>query len=150
MFHRACVTFSFGVALMLASGQASGGSAGRVESHAEHWNNRSGSAAALPASNDIHFNYKIDVPWDWAHRYPPGFLPPAPPVIVGVGQTVSDNTDLTFTFDVPWDWAHRYPPGFLAAPVEPPPPPMFTPVSGCRVQDVTVGTDKQTVTIVRC
>jgi hypothetical protein len=24
-----------------------------------------------PASGDIHYTYTYDVPWDWAHRYPP-------------------------------------------------------------------------------
>ena len=33
-----------------------------------------------PISADINTTYKYDVPWDWAHRYPPGFFgtPPAP------------------------------------------------------------------------
>ena len=33
-----------------------------------------------PASNDINYTYKYDVPWDWAHRFPPGYFggPPAP------------------------------------------------------------------------
>ena len=26
-----------------------------------------------PVSNDITYTYKYDVPWDWAHRYPPSF-----------------------------------------------------------------------------
>lgn len=149
MFHRACVTFSFGVALVLASGQAFGGSAGPVEIRRQHWDARSASRFAPQESNDIHFNYKIDVPWDWAHRYPPGFLPPVPPVIVGAGRPVSGNTDFTFTFDVPWDWAHRYPPGFLTDTPNPPPPPSFTPAPACRVE--TVGSDKQqAITIIRC
>jgi hypothetical protein len=35
-----------------------------------------------PVSGDINYTYKYDVPWDWAHRYPPGFFgsPPASPV----------------------------------------------------------------------
>jgi hypothetical protein len=34
-----------------------------------------------PVSGDINYTYKYDVPWDWAHRYPPGFFgsPPASP-----------------------------------------------------------------------
>jgi hypothetical protein len=33
-----------------------------------------------PISGDINYTYKFDVPWDWAHRYPPSFfaLPPEP------------------------------------------------------------------------
>jgi len=27
--------------------------------------------APQPESGDIHYTYKYDVPWDWAHRYPP-------------------------------------------------------------------------------
>lgn len=27
-----------------------------------------------PLSGDFTYTYKMDVPWDWAHRYPPGFL----------------------------------------------------------------------------
>jgi|SRR5215470_17845628 len=41
---------------------------------------------------NYNFTYKLDVPWDWAHRYPPSFyesqaLPPAPasPVIYNAG-----------------------------------------------------------------
>jgi hypothetical protein len=38
-----------------------------------------------PVSGDFNYTYKYDVPWDWAHRYPPSFFatppePPAPPV----------------------------------------------------------------------
>ena len=29
----------------------------------------------LPVSNDITYTYKQDVPWDWAHRYPPMVAP---------------------------------------------------------------------------
>jgi hypothetical protein len=28
-----------------------------------------------PASRDIRYTYTYDVPWDWAHRYPPAVLP---------------------------------------------------------------------------
>jgi hypothetical protein len=30
---------------------------------------------APPASADIHHTYTYDVPWDWAHRYPPAVAP---------------------------------------------------------------------------
>src|SRR4029450_5770488 len=39
-----------------------------------------------PASNDVTYTYKMDVPWDWAHRFPPSFFansnpePASPPV----------------------------------------------------------------------
>ena len=153
MFHKVCVAFSFSVAFALASGQALGGSEiGHVGSHAwRHSTALSNPAVAQPASNDIHFTYKLDVLWDWAHRYPPGFVPGAPPVAVGLAQPVSGDTNFTYTFDVPWDWAHRYPPGFLVGPSEPPVPPPVIPARGCRVEEVTVGPDKQqTVTMIRC
>jgi hypothetical protein len=28
-----------------------------------------------PASRDMHYTYTYDVPWDWAHRYPPAVIP---------------------------------------------------------------------------
>ena len=27
-----------------------------------------------PTSGDINYTYKLDIPWDWAHRFPPGFF----------------------------------------------------------------------------
>jgi hypothetical protein len=30
---------------------------------------------AQPASRDMHYTYTDDVPWDWAHRYPPNVIP---------------------------------------------------------------------------
>lgn len=30
---------------------------------------------AEPASRDVHYTYTYDVPWDWAHRYPPAVIP---------------------------------------------------------------------------
>lgn len=34
----------------------------------------SGPITGGPISNDINYTYKYDVPWDWAHRFPPGFF----------------------------------------------------------------------------
>jgi hypothetical protein len=28
-----------------------------------------------PLSNDVRYTYSYDVPWDWAHRYPPNVVP---------------------------------------------------------------------------
>jgi hypothetical protein len=28
-----------------------------------------------PTSGDVHYTYTYDVPWDWAHRYPPNVTP---------------------------------------------------------------------------
>jgi len=132
------VVISFGVALAFASSQAFGGS------HTIH-------------GGVINFRSTLDVPWDWAHRYPPNFLanpgtPPAPPAVVQIAQPRSGNINFTYTYDVPWDWAHRYPPSFFASPPEPTPLPVAR-VPGCRAQDVTVGAGdgkQQTITMVRC
>jgi len=37
--------------------------------------------AVPPASNDVHYTYKYDVPWDWAHRYPPNVVPSDRPYV---------------------------------------------------------------------
>jgi hypothetical protein len=34
-----------------------------------------------PASGDIHYTYTQDVPWDWAHRYPPSVAPSDRPYV---------------------------------------------------------------------
>jgi hypothetical protein len=34
-----------------------------------------------PASNDIHYTYTYDVPWDWAHRFPPNVTPSDRPYV---------------------------------------------------------------------
>jgi hypothetical protein len=41
--------------------------------------------SSLPLSNDINYNYtyKQDVPWDWAHRYPPNVIPSDRPYVPG-------------------------------------------------------------------
>lgn len=36
---------------------------------------------APPASNDIRYTYTYDVPWDWAHRYPPAVVPSDRPYV---------------------------------------------------------------------
>jgi hypothetical protein len=36
---------------------------------------------AQPASGDIHTTYTYDVPWDWAHRYPPAVTPSDRPYV---------------------------------------------------------------------
>jgi len=38
-------------------------------------------APQIPTDMNYNYTYKQDVPWDWAHRYPPSYyaLPPAPP-----------------------------------------------------------------------
>jgi hypothetical protein len=35
------------------------------------------------ASRDIHTTYTYDVPWDWAHRYPPAVAPSDRPYVPG-------------------------------------------------------------------
>ena len=39
--------------------------------------------APPPASADIHYTYTYDVPWDWAHRYPPNVTPSDRPYVPG-------------------------------------------------------------------
>jgi len=41
--------------------------------------------AGAPVSNDVNYNYtyKYDVPWDWAHRYPPNVVPLDRPYVPG-------------------------------------------------------------------
>jgi hypothetical protein len=34
-----------------------------------------------PVSSDVHYTYKYDVPWDWAHRYPPAVTPSERPYV---------------------------------------------------------------------
>jgi hypothetical protein len=34
-----------------------------------------------PASNDVHVTTTYDVPWDWAHRYPPQVTPSDHPYV---------------------------------------------------------------------
>jgi hypothetical protein len=36
---------------------------------------------APPTSSDIHYTYTYDVPWDWAHRYPPAVTPSDRPYV---------------------------------------------------------------------
>lgn len=38
---------------------------------------------AAPVSNDVHYTYTYDVPWDWAHRYPPMVTPSDRPYVPG-------------------------------------------------------------------
>jgi len=39
--------------------------------------------AAPPVSNDVRYTYTYDVPWDWAHRYPPMVAPSDHPYVPG-------------------------------------------------------------------
>jgi hypothetical protein len=39
-----------------------------------------------PASNDAHHTYTYDVPWDWAHRYPPNVVPSDRPYVPSCGS----------------------------------------------------------------
>ena len=34
-----------------------------------------------PISSDVHYTYTYDVPWDWAHRYPPAVAPSERPYV---------------------------------------------------------------------
>ena len=39
-----------------------------------------------PASNDVRYTYTQDVPWDWAHRYPPAVVPSDRPYVSKIGR----------------------------------------------------------------
>ena len=43
----------------------------------------SGGIAPPPASNDVHSTTTYDVPWDWAHRFPPMVAPSDHPYVPG-------------------------------------------------------------------
>jgi hypothetical protein len=38
-----------------------------------------------PTSPDVHYSYTYDVPWDWAHRYPPNVTPSDRPYVPSCG-----------------------------------------------------------------
>ena len=38
-------------------------------------------AVPAPASNDVRYTYTQDVPWDWAHRFPPAVVPSDRPYV---------------------------------------------------------------------
>ena len=57
---------------------------------------------AQPASGDIHYTYTYDVPWDWAHRYPPNVTPSERPYVSSCpAETVTvpgrDGTERTIS-----------------------------------------------------
>jgi len=37
--------------------------------------------ATQPPSNDVRYTYTYDVPWDWAHRFPPNVVPSDRPYV---------------------------------------------------------------------
>jgi hypothetical protein len=51
--------------------------------------------AVPPGSNDVQYTYKYDVPWDWAHRFPPNVVPSDRPYVPGCNTEtvkVPDNS----------------------------------------------------------
>lgn len=38
--------------------------------------------------SDIHYTYSYDVPWDWAHRYPPAVAPADRPYVASCGPEI--------------------------------------------------------------
>jgi hypothetical protein len=42
-----------------------------------------GADGAPPTSRDAHVTYTYDVPWDWAHRFPPAVAPSDRPYVPG-------------------------------------------------------------------
>jgi hypothetical protein len=38
--------------------------------------------------SDVRYTYTYDVPWDWAHRYPPNVVPSERPYVPGCGNEI--------------------------------------------------------------
>jgi hypothetical protein len=56
-----------------------------------------------PGSNDVHYTYTYDVPWDWAHRLPPQVAPSDRAYVPSCsveGVTVPDSNGATHTVNV--------------------------------------------------
>jgi hypothetical protein len=56
-----------------------------------------------PGSNDVHYTYTYDVPWDWAHRLPPQVAPSDRAYVPSCsveGVTVPDSKGDTHTVNV--------------------------------------------------
>lgn len=56
-----------------------------------------------PASNDVHYTYTYDVPWDWAHRLPPKVAPSDRAYVPSCsveGVNVPDNNGESHTVNV--------------------------------------------------
>jgi hypothetical protein len=45
-------------------------------------------APSQPASSDVRYTYTYDVPWDWAHRYPPNVVPSDRPYVPSCGNEI--------------------------------------------------------------
>jgi hypothetical protein len=46
--------------------------------------------APLGGPNEVHYTYTQDVPWDWAHRFPPNVTPSDRPYVPGCGAEAVD------------------------------------------------------------
>jgi hypothetical protein len=44
----------------------------------------------LYGPNEVHYTYTQDVPWDWAHRFPPNVTPSDRPYVPGCGAETVD------------------------------------------------------------
>jgi hypothetical protein len=44
----------------------------------------------LAGPNEVHYTYTQDVPWDWAHRFPPNVTPSDRPYVPGCGADAVD------------------------------------------------------------
>jgi len=47
-------------------------------------------ASPLAGPNEVHYTYTQDVPWDWAHRFPPNVTPSDRPYVPGCGAEAVD------------------------------------------------------------
>jgi hypothetical protein len=46
--------------------------------------------APLAGPNEVRYTYTYDVPWDWAHRFPPNVTPSDRPYVPGCGAETVD------------------------------------------------------------
>jgi hypothetical protein len=142
-----------GVALTVASSQASGGA-------------RAGHGGVSASMHSTTFHRSFARSHHHGRRNRGAFFPGsffwgpydqpngdfAPPISGPISGPTSNDIDYTYKVDIPWDWAHRFPPGFFGSTPERSSPPVAY-VPGCAKQTVTVpGADgkDQTVNVVRC
>ena len=64
------------------TGEAMGGRSGRTPGALSTDSFNGGPVDGTPpVRGDVHYTYTYDVPWDWAHRYPPAVTPSARPYV---------------------------------------------------------------------
>ena len=54
------------------------------------WKKRQVGTAPLSGPPEVRYTYTQDVPWDWAHRFPPNVTPSDRPYVPGCGAEAVD------------------------------------------------------------